>query len=73
MAARKTKPENLLVFGANNMATPPIMVNVFNLLSSGLYRRLRSHTGSCAGHLEKRLPRSTLLVGFTTGGELRFK
>jgi len=25
------------------------MVTVFNLLSSGLYRRLRSCTGSCAG------------------------
>ncbi len=55
--------------------TPRLIRRVsVNLLSSGLYRRPRSFTGSCTGQLTLIGQRScALLVGFTTGRDLRRK
>jgi hypothetical protein len=55
--------------------TPRLIRRVsVNLLSSGLYRRPRSFTGSCTGQLTLIGQRScALLVGFTTGRDLRHK
>jgi len=45
--APRNKPPKMVIFGAHNAALVDIASQVSNLLPSGLYRRLRSFTGSC--------------------------
>jgi len=45
--ALRNKPPKMVIFGAHTAVLVEISSQVSNLLSSGLYRRLRSSTGSC--------------------------
>ena len=45
--APRNKPPKMVIFGAHSATLVDIASQVSNLLPSGLYRRLRSSTGSC--------------------------